>query len=112
LYCHQPYVTWVIYGGTPLSISRSDAKLDVIVGVNTHGGEVQPIGMTSEQRQKHTYVIGKTGMGKTTLLSSSIYQDMVNGKGLAVLDPYGDTFQELLSVVPEHRRQDVVVFDP
>jgi hypothetical protein len=97
---------------TPLSISRSDAKLDVIVGVNTHGGEVQPIGMTSEQRQKHTYVIGKTGMGKTTLLCSSIYQDMVNGKGLAVLDPHGDMFQELLAIVPEHRRQDVVVFDP
>ena len=96
----------------PLSIKRSDAKLDVVVGVNTHGGDDQPIGMTAEQRQKHTYVIGKTGTGKTTLLTSAIYQDMVNSKGLAVLDPHGDMFQELLSVVPEHRRKDVVVFDP
>jgi hypothetical protein len=96
----------------PLSIKRSDAKLDVMVGANAFGGEVQEIGMTLEQRQKHTYIIGKTGTGKTTLLKSSIYQDMFNGKGLAVLDPHGDMFRELLSIVPENRRKDVVVFDP
>lgn len=96
----------------PLSIKRSDAKLDVIVGANAFGGEVQEIGMTLEQRQKHTYIIGKTGTGKTTLLKSSIYQDMFNNKGLAVLDPHGDMFRELLSIVPENRRKDVVVFDP
>jgi len=97
---------------TPLSIKRSDAQLDVIVGVNQHGGDSQPIGITLQQRQKHTYVMGKTGMGKTTLLTNAIYQDMVSGKGLAVLDPHGDMFQELLSIVPEHRKQDVIVFDP
>jgi hypothetical protein len=96
----------------PLSLKHSATKLDVIVGMNTHGGEESPIGMTLEQRQKHTYVIGKTGTGKTTLLTSSIYQDMVNGKGLAVLDPHGDMFQELLAIVPERRQKDVVVFDP
>ncbi len=96
----------------PLSIKRSDAELDVIVGANAFGGEVQEIGMTLEQRQKHTYIIGKTGTGKTTLLKSSVYQDMFNGKGLAVLDPHGDMFRELLNVVPENRRKDVVVFDP
>ncbi len=96
----------------PLSIRQSDANLDVVVGVNEHGGDHQAIGMTLEQRQKHTYVIGKTGTGKTTLLKSSIYQDMVNSKGLAVFDPHGDMFQELLAIVPENRREDVVVFDP
>lgn len=96
----------------PLSLKRSATKLDIIVGANAFGGEVQEIGMTLEQRQKHTYIIGKTGTGKTTLLKSSIYQDMFNGKGLAVLDPHGDMFRELLSIVPENRRKDVVVFDP
>ncbi len=96
----------------PLSIRHSAAKLDVIVGTNRHGGSEQPIGMTLEQRQKHTYVIGKTGTGKTTLLKSSIYQDMMSGKGLAVLDPHGDMFRELLELVPEHRMKDVVVFNP
>ena len=97
---------------TPLSISRSDTNLDVIVGLNEHGGIKQPIGMTLDQRRMHSYVIGKTGTGKTTLLINSIYQDMVSGKGLAVLDPHGDMFQELLGIIPENRRKDVVVFDP
>lgn len=96
----------------PLSIKRSDTDLDVIVGVNKHGGDERPIGMTLEQRQKHTYIIGKTGMGKTTMLTNMIYQDMLNGKGLAVLDPHGDMFKELLGLVPKHRLKDVVVFDP
>lgn len=96
----------------PLSIKHSGTELDVIVGANTFGDDVQEIGMTLEQRQKHTYIIGKTGMGKTTLLKGAIYQDMLNDKGLAVLDPHGDMFRELLSIVPENRRKDVVVFDP
>lgn len=96
----------------PLSIKHSKTELDVIVGANVFGDDVQEIGMTLEQRQKHTYIIGKTGMGKTTLLKGSIYQDMLNGKGLAVLDPHGDMFRELLSIVPENRRKDVTVFDP
>jgi hypothetical protein len=97
---------------SPLSIKRSDAELDVIVGVNKHGGEHVPIGMTLEQRQKHSYIIGKTGMGKTTMLTNMIYQDMLSGKGLAVIDPHGDMFKELLGLVPEHRLKDVVIFDP
>jgi hypothetical protein len=96
----------------PLSLKRSDANLDVIFGVNNYAGETVPIGLALEQRQKHAYVIGKTGTGKTTMLKSAIYQDMLSGKGLAVLDPHGDLFKELLEIVPEHRRKDVVVFDP
>lgn len=96
----------------PLSLKKSDTNFDVVIGVNQYGGELSPIGLTLKQRQKHMYVIGKTGTGKTTLLTSSIYQDMLNGKGLAVFDPHGDMFQELLRIVPESRKKDVVVFDP
>jgi hypothetical protein len=96
----------------PLSLKKSDAVFDVIVGNNSFSGEDTSIGLTLAQREKHTYIIGKTGTGKTTLLTSSIYQDMVNGKGLAVLDPHGDMFRELLAIVPEHRKKDVIVFDP
>lgn len=96
----------------PLSIKKSDKNFDVIIGVNQYGGEINPIGITLEQRLKHMYIIGKTGTGKTTLLTSSIFQDMINSKGLAVFDPHGDMFQELLRIIPGSRKKDVIVFDP
>ncbi len=96
----------------PLSLKKSDTNFDVVIGVNQYGGEMVPIGITLEQRLKHMYIIGKTGMGKTTLLTSAIYQDMVSGKGLAVFDPHGDMIQELIRVIPKNRRSDVVFFDP
>jgi hypothetical protein len=96
----------------PLSLKKSDAKFDVVIGVNQYGGELVPIGITLEQRLKHIYIIGKTGMGKTTLITSSIYQDMINGKGLAAFDPHGDMLQELLKVIPKNRKNDVIFFDP
>jgi len=96
----------------PLSFKKDDANLDIVLGTNDYAGNKTQIGVTLEQRRKHMYVIGKTGTGKTTLLTSAIYQDMVNGKGLAVFDPHGDMFHELLGLVPEHRKKDVMVFDP
>jgi len=96
----------------PLSFKKENPDLDLIFGVNDYAGNKTAIGTTLEQRRKHTYIIGKTGTGKTTLLKSAIYQDMVNGKGLAVFDPHGDMFHELLELVPENRIKDVVVFDP
>jgi len=96
----------------PLSFKKSTANLDVIVGKNTYGGEETPIGQTLTQRRKHTYIIGKTGMGKTEMLKNIIYQDMVSGKGLCVLDPHGDLIQDLLKIVPKNRKNDVIYFDP
>ena len=96
----------------PLSLKKSDANFDVIIGENQYGGEVVPIGITLEQRLKHMYIIGKTGMGKTTLITSAIYQDMLNDKGLVVFDPHGDMIHELLKVIPKNRRKDVIYFDP
>ncbi len=94
----------------PLSL-KSDEKFDLILGENDYL-ENSKLGVSLEQRRKHIYVIGKTGTGKTTLLKSAIYQDMESGKGLAVFDPHGDMFHELLGLVPKHRIDDVVVFDP
>ncbi len=96
----------------PLSLKKSGAELDVIVGENLFAGATVPIGIPLFERQKHMYVIGKTGTGKTTLLTSMIYQDILNGKGVAVFDPHGDMFQELLQIIPPERVGDVIVFDP
>lgn len=97
----------------PATLSQKDGTdFDVVVGRNVHQEQSTDIGLKARIRMKHMYLIGSTGTGKTTMLKSMIYQDMVNGKGLALLDPHGDMFRELLEIVPEHRRDDVVIFDP
>ena len=95
----------------PLSLKKSE-NFDVLIGKNVYQEQYTDIGLTTETRLKHMYLIGSTGTGKTTLLEYLIYQDMMHNKGLAVLDPHGDMFQKLLAIVPEHRKKDVVVFNP
>ena len=75
-------------------------------------GKRTPFGIKSEDRLKHVYVIGKTGMGKSTLLENMAVQDIRNGNGLAFLDPHGGTAEKLLEYVPEERLKDVLYFAP
>ncbi|MEK7607786.1 MAG: type IV secretory system conjugative DNA transfer family protein [Patescibacteria group bacterium] len=69
-------------------------------------------GIKSKDRTRHMYVIGKTGMGKSTLLENMAVQDIQNGEGLAFIDPHGKTADLLLNYVPENRIKDVVYFAP
>lgn len=97
----------------PAPISLKDGtELDVLFGENIHHGQTTPIGLTAEERQRHMYVIGGTGNGKTTLLKYQIVQDMKAGKGVAVVDPHGDLAEELLGLIPKDRMDDVVYINP
>ncbi|HBI17234.1 MAG TPA: hypothetical protein DDY52_03780 [Candidatus Moranbacteria bacterium] len=69
-------------------------------------------GIKTSDRQRHMYVIGKTGMGKTTLLENIVMQDIANGHGVAYIDPHGDTAEKLIKAIPPHRINDVVYFNP
>jgi energy-coupling factor transporter ATP-binding protein EcfA2 len=71
-----------------------------------------PFGIKAKDRAKHTYVIGKTGMGKSTLLLNMAIQDVRNGNGVVVIDPHGSFAEELLEFVPEERIKDVLYFAP
>jgi len=95
----------------PLSL-KDDPKLDVVFGVNKHHDTETPIGLTIAERERHMYVIGGTGSGKTTMLKYQIIQDIKNGKGLAVVDPHGDLAEELLKFVPKDREKDLVYLNP
>ena len=75
-------------------------------------GKHVPFGIKSKDRDRHMYVIGKTGMGKSTLLENMAIQDLRNGEGLAFIDPHGGTVERLLEYVPEERINDVVYFAP
>ena len=69
-------------------------------------------GIKAKDRTKHVYVIGKTGMGKSTVLENMAVQDIQNGEGMAFIDPHGKTADLLLDYIPEHRKKDVVYFAP
>ncbi len=69
-------------------------------------------GIKAKDRLKHLYVIGKTGMGKSTLLENMAIQDIQNGNGLAVIDPHGSMADKLLDYIPESRVKDVLYFAP
>lgn len=84
----------------------------VLLGVNEFRGVRKEIRLSEKDRRRHTYVIGSTGMGKSVLLTNVAYQDMVEGRGFAFIDPHGDAVELLLSKVPENRIDDIVYFDP
>ncbi len=84
----------------------------VLLGVNEFRGERKEIRLSENDRRRHTYVIGSTGMGKSVLLTNVAYQDMVAGRGFAFIDPHGDAVELLMSKVPESRIDDVIYFDP
>lgn len=75
-------------------------------------GKRIPFGIKQKDRSRHMYVIGKTGMGKSTLLENMAIQDIRNGEGLAFIDPHGSAVETLLSYVPPERINDVVYFAP
>ncbi len=74
--------------------------------------ERKRFGIKAKDRLKHVYVIGKTGVGKSTVLENMIAQDILNGNGLAFLDPHGASAEKMLDYVPESRINDVIYFAP
>jgi energy-coupling factor transporter ATP-binding protein EcfA2 len=75
-------------------------------------GRRQPFGIKALDRARHMYVIGKTGMGKSTLLENMAIQDVRNGEGMAFIDPHGSAVEKLLEYIPANRVNDVVYFAP
>lgn len=78
------------------------------------GFQVVPVlfGIAQNDRHQHVYCLGKTGTGKSTLLRNLLVQDILAGRGVALLDPHGDLAEELLDYIPRHRTNDVLYFDP
>ncbi|MCG8914913.1 type IV secretion system DNA-binding domain-containing protein [Actinokineospora sp. PR83] len=85
---------------------------NVVAESNYLGMANRPLALRRADRLRHAWVIGPTGVGKSTLLANMIIQDMADNRGLVVLDPKGDLVSDVLSRVPENRRDDVVLLDP
>lgn len=83
-----------------------------LLGYNEFRGAKKQIRLSTNDRRRHTYMIGQTGTGKSGLLENLAYQDMMDGKGFAFIDPHGDSAEKLLGMVPKERVEDVIYFNP
>lgn len=83
-----------------------------LFGLTNYRGARVPFGIKTDDRRRHMYIIGKTGMGKSTMMENMIVQDIRAGRGLAVVDPHGDTVEKIIKFVPSYRVNDVVYFNP
>ncbi|PJC36570.1 hypothetical protein CO046_05245 [Candidatus Peregrinibacteria bacterium CG_4_9_14_0_2_um_filter_53_11] len=95
----------------PPSDGETGGELTLLGKTNFRGGQ-QPFGIKLGDRRRHAYIIGKTGMGKSTLLERMIYDDIQQGRGVAVIDPHGDLAERVLDFIPSHRTNDVILIDP
>ncbi|MFH1673383.1 MAG: type IV secretion system DNA-binding domain-containing protein [Pseudomonadota bacterium] len=93
----------------PATKASTNNGIDLVV--NEHQGMVQPVSVNMEDRMRHTFILGQTGTGKSTLMESMILQDMRAGRGLAVIDPHGEMVDSILGRIPEKRIDDVILFD-
>lgn len=84
----------------------------LILGETTFRNERKKFGIKLDDRRRHVYIVGKTGMGKSSLLTNMAVQDIVAGRGIGFIDPHGEAAEELLDYIPRHRINDVVYFNP
>ena len=87
-------------------------KEGLLIGVNEFRGVEKQIRLGINDRRRHTYIIGQTGMGKSKLLENLAYQDIMEGRGFCFIDPHGDSAEELLGMIPRSRMDDVIYFNP
>jgi hypothetical protein len=94
-----------------MSENQTNKDITIIAKTNFHG-QGRLFGIKRDDRRRHMHIIGKTGMGKTSLLLNMAVSDIRNGSGFAFVDPHGDIADALLDYIPEHRIKDVVYFNP
>ncbi len=110
-----PNISWVrakkLEPPAELPIERDHDDLTMLGKTNFRGIEKE-FGIKLGDRRRHMYIIGKTGMGKSTVLENMIYDDIQKGRGVAVVDPHGELADKVVAMVPASRINDVVIFDP
>lgn len=83
-----------------------------LFGETTYRNEMRRFGIKTDDRRRHMYLIGKTGMGKSTILENMMINDINSGHGLAITDPHGDLAEKIIKYIPKHRIKDVIYFNP
>ncbi len=109
-----PSIQWVESAKLepPVDIPDESEKGITLIGETNFRDHKIKYGLREADRRRHAYIIGKTGMGKSTLLENMIFSDIKAGKGVGLIDPHGDVAEAVLRFVPKNRTNDVVLFDP
>jgi GTPase SAR1 family protein len=81
------------------------------IGLTTYRNQQKRFGIKQSDRLMHTYMIGKTGVGKSTLIETMIKQDINAGRGCCLIDPHGDLVEKVVNSIPENRKQDLIYFN-
>lgn len=105
-----PFIKWINSKRMPAPAQIPTTGL--YLGKSVFRGVIRPVFISHEDRTRHMYVIGRTGTGKSEFLKQMMIQDIREGRGLAFLDPHGDAAEDLLSMIPPERAEDVIYFDP
>ena len=91
---------------------RNVPETGLMLGYNVFRGVKKAIRLSLEDRRRHMYVVGQTGVGKSIFLENLALQDMLAGRGFAFVDPHGETVDRLVAMVPKERTEDVIYFSP
>jgi len=95
-----------------LTIENSSLLSGTSIGTSSRAGLDQTVCIPGTIRSRSTHLIGRHGMGKSTLLEHMILHDLDRGHGVALLDPHGDLVQRLLCLIPEQHVERIIFFDP
>ncbi|MFA6321968.1 MAG: type IV secretion system DNA-binding domain-containing protein [Candidatus Buchananbacteria bacterium] len=95
------------------TLKPTEEKNDIVFFAETNFRNKRvKFGIKKDDRRRHMYLVGKTGMGKSTAMENMIIQDIINGEGVALVDPHGDFAEKILDYVPNSRINDVIYFNP
>ena len=109
-YNKMPIIQWIAYKVLPPP--PNTPQEGILLGINHYRAQDTQIHFNSKDRSRHQYIIGKSGSGKSALLSWQSRQDIANGEGVCIIDPHGDLIEDALAHVPKERAKDIIVFDP
>lgn len=84
----------------------------VLIGETSFRGERHPVFISDDDRRRHTYLIGQTGTGKSTLMTNMVLSDVRRGLGVCIIDPHGDLVETIAGLIPDERRDDVIIMNP
>jgi hypothetical protein len=109
-FTETPNIKWL--GAKKAAPPQNMPESGTLLGFSNYRGEQTKVFIQRDDRRRHSYIIGRTGTGKTELMKNMAIQDIRNGEGLCIIDPHGDFVEDILHYIPKERADDVVLFEP